>query len=424
MLQEDNFVKYVYKSLYDTLGSHKNDISGLWDFYKNMSVGDIVFVKSGIKKIVGYGEIVGEYYYDANFEYCHKHNVNWKSFVEYDLPMNLNQKTLTGLKDDDEIKLYLMDLYENIDDKKVVDNEDNNLIKEYLGNNTIFYGVPGCGKSYQIKKLLKSVPDENVVRILFHPEYTYSDFVGQIIPVTEDGKITYNFVPGPFTEILKQANIKKNEDFYLIIEEINRGNAPAIFGDLFQLLDRKDGESEYKINNKDIAKIVYLDENKKVYIPKNLTIFATMNTCDQNVFTIDTAFKRRWRMKRIKNDFDCAEDILGKKISFENGVSFTWKEFATRVNDVIMRIDSIMSVEDKQMGVFFVKDKDFEDVRIFAEKVLMYLWDDVVRFDKSQLFNSKYKTLDSVIDEFVSGYNVFNLNHEELVLLYAINLGS
>ena len=142
-------------------------------------------------------------------------------------------------------------------------------------------------------------------RVVFHPDYTYSDFVGQILPRVEkdkDGndKLKYVFTPGPFTKLLKNAQNDPGNYYYLVIEELNRGNAPAIFGEVFQLLDRKDeedfsieevGESEYGISNYEVAKEVYGDEKHQVRIPSNMFILATMNTADQNVFTLDTAFQ-------------------------------------------------------------------------------------------------------------------------------------
>ena len=150
----------------------------------------------------------------------------------------------------------------------------------------------------------------HVERLVFHPDYTYSDFIGQILPVVaEDGQVSYQFTAGPFTNILKDAYLNPTEEYILVIEEINRGNAPAIFGEVFQLLDRKViasekyddgmpiGTSEYGITNANIAKIVYGDSKHKVKIPSNLSIIGTMNTSDQNVFTLDTAFQRRWEMR-------------------------------------------------------------------------------------------------------------------------------
>ena len=322
----------------------------------------------------------------------------------------------------------------------------NEAIQGYLQQNVIFYGVPGCGKSYFIKNLLKVKDDDGKTidmplsyykRILFHPEYTYSDFVGQLRPVTKNGNITYPFVPGPFTEILRDAYADQEHTYFLIIEEINRGNAPAIFGDLFQLLDRKDGVSEYSIYNKDI--LDYFKESKKeresekdesgamaqvvetitrdgIRLPSNLTIFATMNTCDQNVFTLDTAFKRRWRMSRIENKFDAEQD---KWIIQCGDKKFSWKKFAEAVNDAILNYcNDGTAAEDKRLGAYFVKKEDTEDAKRFAEKVMMYLWDDVAKYDRSQLFDNKYRTLDEVIEGFAAGRNVFSPNCEKLKALY------
>ena len=312
----------------------------------------------------------------------------------------------------------------HFENKNLEDSEKiNTKLMKYQGKNTIFYGVPGCGKSRMLDKVvLDGVGAGFKKRVLFHPEYTYSDFVGQTMPVVRDGKITYEFVPGPFTEILKQAIKDKSlqENYYLIIEEINRGNAPAIFGDLFQLLDRKNGRSEYEITNKAIADWVYKDTENfgkdSVYIPSNLTLFATMNTCDQNVFTMDTAFKRRWKMVRVKNGFDdneCAS-FLNWKI---DGLPFTWKEFATVVNDLILKCNDGVNAEDKQLGAYFVKEDEITDINAFAEKVLMYLWEDVVRYDKTQMFDSRFNTLDKVISGFCIGENVFV--GDEMAKLYS-----
>ena len=199
--------------------------------------------------------------------------------------------------------------------------ENKESVKRKTGaENILFYGVPGAGKSHEIKT--KYCDDEKYMeRVVFHPDYTYSDFVGQILPRVEkdkDGndKLKYVFTPGPFTKLLKNAQNDPGNYYYLVIEELNRGNAPAIFGEVFQLLDRKDeedfsieevGESEYGISNYEVAKEVYGDEKHQVRIPSNMFILATMNTADQNVFTLDTAFQRRWNMRQIENNFDKSE---------------------------------------------------------------------------------------------------------------------
>ena len=248
--------------------------------------------------------------------------------------------------------------------------------------------------------------------------------MGQIRPVTEGGNITYTFVPGPFTEILKDAYLDQEHEYFLIIEEINRGNAPAIFGDLFQLLDRNGkGKSEYSICNEDILDYVNreLTKNAKsmaqgIEIPANLTIFATMNTCDQNVFTLDTAFKRRWRMSRIENMFGAEQNNW---IIQCGNINYSWKAFAEAVNDAILNnCNDGTAAEDKRLGAYFVKEEDTKDAKRFAEKVLMYLWDDVAKYDRSQLFDNKYRTLDEAIAGFANGENIFSPNCEKLKALY------
>lgn len=284
---------------------------------------------------------------------------------------------------------------------------DNNSSSECKGCNIILYGVPGCGKSHKIKKDYCH-DEERIERVVFHPDYTYSDFVGQILPViNSEGRISYDFHSGPFTSILKKAFENPDKMFYLIIEEINRGNAPAIFGDVFQLLDRDDdGNSTYTVSNSEISKKVFGNDNKKIYIPNNLTVLATMNTADQNVFTLDTAFKRRWQMKHIANNInECI--FADKKIC---GQEVTWREFVTKINDVIVeKANDAIGIEDKRLGAFFVNEKEIEDSELFADKILMYLWNDVFKYNREEVFDSSYDTLDMLIDGFMCKYfDVFN----------------
>lgn len=271
--------------------------------------------------------------------------------------------------------------------------------------NILLYGVPGSGKSFYIEDTL--IPTDGIrQRVVFHPDYTYSDFVGQILPrvikKTEDGKeverLVYQFTPGPFTKILEAAvNDKEGKKYYLVIEEINRGNAPAIFGEVFQLLDRiESGESKYGITNYDIAGYVYGDENHEIKLPGNLWIVATMNTSDQNVFTLDTAFQRRWIMKHIENSFN-GEHHFNHKIE---GSAITWKAFAEVVNDTVLEVnEGISSSEDKRLGAFFATERELRADR-FPEKVLKYLWDDAFRMGRDYVFSGDMKSLDMVISSF------------------------
>lgn len=311
------------------------------------------------------------------------------------------------------------------------------------GENVLLYGVPGAGKSWTIEH--EYCNDDNLIeRLVFHPDYMYSDFVGQILPIVKDDKVRYEFVPGPFVKILKKAYYNPTKTYYLIIEEINRGNAPAIFGEIFQLLDRKTkdsdgygrGTSEYGITNANIAHEVYGDENIKVRIPGNLSIIGTMNTSDQNVFTLDTAFQRRWIMRMIPNSFKEHEfannQILDTKV--------TWQHFCEAVNDEILRRNNITSSEDKRLGAYFVTAEDLvlEDIptdltgierkRIehrnarFSEKVIKYLWDDAFKFSHADTFDTRrFNSLELVIDGFMKAkgndrFKVFNENLRKMII--------
>lgn len=338
------------------------------------------------------------------------------------------------------------------------------------GTNVLLYGVPGSGKSWTIEhEYCKK--DTKVDRLVFHPDYTYSDFIGQILPaVAEDGQVSYKFTPGPFTEILRDAYHDPTTEYILVIEEINRGNAPAIFGEVFQLLDRKIellekdddgfpiGTSEYGITNANVAKIVYGDPTHKVRIPSNLSIIGTMNTSDQNVFTLDTAFQRRWEMRLIENNFENVDQKFANAEIWDTGI--TWEIFCKEINDVIVSNNVRMSSsEDKRLGAYFVRLRDivkdanavkftkseYDDLRRkesadviseddkkrltdiretmkknrrFPEKVIKYLWDDAFKFNREVIFDTnEYRSLESVIRAFMyaEGIQRFRMFKQNIV---------
>lgn len=283
--------------------------------------------------------------------------------------------------------------------------------------NLLLYGVAGVGKSYMIDKITGK-NEQYIERIVFHPDYLNTDFVGQIMPtINTNGTIDYQFKAGSFTKVLNKAIKDPNNHYYLVIEEINRGNAPAIFGEIFQLLDRNaNGESSYRISHEMIAKVVFDDENTSIYIPSNLTILATMNTADQNVFTLDTAFQRRWTMRMVENDIESC-DYKDENIC-DTGIS--WQTFNTVMNNHILEVNKdTLSSEDKRLGAFFVRKDELSSLQnlgnnnAFAEKVIKYLWDDVFKFNKSALFKNDLNSLDKVLSHFKNSqgferFDVFN----------------
>lgn len=283
----------------------------------------------------------------------------------------------------------------------------------FFAENVLFYGVPGCGKSYSVEQRYESQVTNNQckVRVVFHPDYTYSDFVGQLMPVLKEvpnaqgekeEKLQYDFVPGPFTRILDVAYANHQEKCLLIIEELNRGNAPAIFGEIFQLLDRNDdGSSKYAIYNSDIANEVHKDKLCPIKLPPNLTIVATMNTSDQNVFTMDTAFQRRWEMKHIPNKFDKDDQTIAHSNKKLPNSEISWGVFAQTVNKKMHTANlGFGGTEDKSLGVYFATDNDLDDAERFAEKVLKYLWDDAFKLGRKELFNDCSQGLSAVIEAY------------------------
>ena len=289
----------------------------------------------------------------------------------------------------------------------------------------IFYGVPGSGKSFSIEEKTKNLNETQKIRTVFHPEYSNADFIGQIMPVLRNEKIAYEFTPGPFSCILKKAYTNPTLNYCLIIEEINRGNAAGIFGEIFQLLDREMnsdsinyGWSKYPVNNKLINAYIREDseldvpddfsEESGIRLPPNLSILATMNTSDQNVFTLDNAFQRRWDMKLIENVFGDTEEEINQRNAFvDSAKQITWEKFQTAINKKIGKMSEdagLSSMEDKRLGCWFVKAvKQGNDYIIskdlFAEKVLKYLWDDAFKFCREKVFNN-YTNLESLTRDF------------------------
>ncbi len=300
------------------------------------------------------------------------------------------------------------------------------------GTNVLLYGVPGAGKSWTIAHEYCN-DERRMERLVFHPDYTYSDFIGQILPSVSEGMVSYSFIPGPFTSLLKKAYLNPDTEYFLLIEEINRGNAPAIFGEVFQLLDRKTeiretgddgypiGTSEYGITNANIAGVVYGNPRHKVRIPSNMSIIGTMNTSDQNVFTLDTAFQRRWDMRMIENSFNGVSPAFADHAILDTQV--TWRVFCTAINNIILEKNvRLTSAEDKRLGTYFVHLRDLvydgnadneqlgelerakarRNNSRFPEKVLKYLWDDAFKFSREDVFDvGQYNSLEAVIRKFV-----------------------
>lgn len=288
--------------------------------------------------------------------------------------------------------------------------------------NRIVFGAPGTGKSFKLKedaeKLLESTSG-TLERVTFHPDYTYAQFVGTYKPVSDEkGDIRYKFVPGPFmrvyVEALRSGRTGHPQPHLLIVEEINRARVAAVFGDVFQLLDRDDdGASEYEIQStEDIRKYLVEelggtpDKYQELKLPNNMFIWATMNSADQGVFPMDTAFKRRWDFQYIGiND---SEDKLrysnGKEYVIpvgngENRNYIKWNVLRKGINEVLAEECKVN--EDKLLGPFFlskdllanaIRDAEKENsfIKAFESKVIMYLYEDVMKMSPDKIFKGHF----------------------------------
>ena len=260
----------------------------------------------------------------------------------------------------------------------------------------IIWGAPGTGKSYALEMKSEVFDGQHKERVTFYPTYTYQQFVGTYKPFVEkdsEGKnqITYSYVPGPFLRLLTKAYQHPDENYLLVIEELNRSNVAAVFGDAFQLLDRKeDGTSEYPIAISEDMKNYFTDQEMAIdelILPSNFHIWATMNSADQGVFPIDTAFKRRWDFEYL--DIDTNESIIADySFSFKDGVYF-WNDIRKAINKKML---SAKVNEDKLLGPFFIKHEtivagnDVLFLETFKSKVLMYLFEDAVRHNRQAIF--------------------------------------
>ena len=267
-------------------------------------------------------------------------------------------------------------------------------------NNVIYYGSPGTGKSHRADI---ETNGKDVQKVTFHPDYDYHSFVGGYKPTMDGDKIAYKFVPQIFTKIYVDAwkNLVLDEEtkpFYLQIEEINRGNCAEIFGDLFQLLDRdKDGFSKYEVTaEEELCKYLLSEKgfggnhpgiaNGKLRFPNNLKIIATMNTSDQSLFPMDSAFKRRWDWIYVPIDTDCKYSDF--TIQLDNGKAFEWLSFLKVINEEIFEITKS---QDKQIGNWFIDAQNSGKViteSTFVNKVIFYLWNDVFKDEENTIFKS------------------------------------
>lgn len=441
--------------------------------------------KSFIKYCTKAGKSISNY---SDFKRINETIAKIKGVEKYDIYSCVHTKELQDMIDllyeNEEFKAYNTkggNQYSNaletylkfLHAKEIFTEETKPKYSPILSLQQIYYGAPGTGKSKAIKDLTFG---ESVIRTTFHPDSDYASFVGTYKPITEEvvlrdcyGKkviddetkevvkeerIAYKFIPQAFLEAYVEAwkMLGSGKKQYLIIEEINRGNCAQIFGDLFQLLDRnKYGFSDYpivadkdmqkylekefagwEITNKDEINQLYGEANmvnlimkgERLVLPSNLYIWATMNTSDQSLFPIDSAFKRRWDWKYvpIREGRNIETNAPLNWYINTGDKQYKWWSFIKKVNDLI---GSLTNSEDKKLGYFFCKAKDGEiDADLFVSKVIFYLWNDVFKdygFDDKDFQDEEGKILS--FDRFYQDVNGKTNVDITTIELFLENLG-
>lgn len=438
------------------------DVGQVWRFLNDMQIGDyVIFAENSVFHI---GRVESDYYYDdtenqeQSADYKSTRKVRWlkKNISRSVLSSNLHKSLMTAMSiftlndyksavADLLCGTYVKDEERTEVEEEIMDLIFNTSIKTKYERNRIVFGAPGTGKSYKLKadcEEMMSSSDGSFERVTFHPEYSYSQFVGTYKPVMgEDGEtIIYNYVPGPFmrmyVEALKSGRTENPQPHLLLIEEINRAKVAAVFGDVFQLLDRDDdGVSEYDIQaSEDIKKYLAKElggspENyNRIRIPNNMFIWATMNSADQGVFPMDTAFKRRWNFEYLGID-ENAEKIagIGKIILEGSDETIEWNRLRKAIN-AKMSSSEFKINEDKLMGPFFLSKKAIASnengiiinkkafIDAFKSKVIMYLYEDAVKQGKHRFFDGcpdtgKYSAVCDAFDKI--GTKIFGATFRE-----------
>ena len=304
-----------------------------------------------------------------------------------------------------------------------------NVVPANLPRNRILYGAPGTGKSHRLDGEVGAYFGDDSLheRVTFHPDYTYGQLVGAYRPVpiyressgslvaadkvTDAGKheplIDYTFVPGPFLRLLVRAMKNPDHRFVLVIEELNRANAPAVFGEVFQLLDRdSQGLGKFPVMMPTEARDYLRSHGLPVSIrlPANLYLWATMNSADQGVMPLDAAFKRRWTFEYVPlNESEAVTAGWLIHLNFLGG-SVPWNAFRAAINDHLRKRDV---PEDRLLGPFFMRQEELESGQAFKNKLLLYLRDDVVRHNPEALFKGASLSYGALADAYERGEIIF-----------------
>lgn len=431
------------------------DVGMIRRFLKDVQVGDYIIYAEASEFHIG--RIESEYYYDDTYyqeqdsDYKNNRKVKWlKTNIDRKIistAMHNSLATAMSIFGINDYRAAVVDLlngtYKKDDEAIGGVNESLDLVFHTsvdvpYERNRIVFGAPGTGKSFCLKTDSNKIVADyygKFERVTFHPDYTYSQFVGTYKPVMDENgeKIKYEYVPGPFmrvlTDALRGAIEKDGKPYLLLIEEINRAKVAAVFGEVFQLLDRdEEGISEYDIQpSEDMKRYLVAEiggnvsDYERIKIPNNMYIWATMNSADQGVFPMDTAFKRRWNFEYIGIDAGQEKMSDGKAVLGKDAHSLevSWNKLRKTINDLLATDYKVN--EDKLMGPFFLAKRVTESdengnminseefIKVFKSKVIMYLYEDAAKQHKHKLFSGCDSTkYSSVCDAFESiGVEIF-----------------
>ena len=347
-------MKSKMKETFDASLSYKNAAHATWQFVNDMKIGDIVFVKKGMHQLVGRGVVSSDYEYDAdcNDKYGNIRKVNWTHKGEWPHPGQAVMKTLTDITSYTDYVEKLNALFEDESAEDVeevsknypVYTEDDFLDEVFMAEeeysklvgilkakkNVILQGAPGVGKTFAAKRLAYSVMGvkdiDRVMMVQFHQSYSYEDFIMGFRPSTTG----FELKKGAFYNFCKKAEIDSDNDYFFIIDEINRGNLSKIFGELFMLIE----------NDKRGIELQLLYSDEKFAVPANVYIIGMMNTADRSLAMLDYALRRRFAFFEIKPGFE-TDGFREYKMSLDNDKFNKLINCVEKLNSVIASDESL-----------------------------------------------------------------------------------
>ena len=402
-------IKLNIQETYNDQLSHKNDVLALWQFANEIQIGDIVYAKKGMGEIIGKGIVEGEYLFDSSRNYYrHIRKIKWIDKGNWPYDSKLPMKTLTNITnytnmvntiksyfESEEIIIEEDETYPSYTEEDFLNDvyisqDKYDTLKDLLNikKNLIIQGPPGVGKTFMAKRLAYSIMGEKnqdrCLMVQFHQSYSYEDFIQGFRPSKEG----FNLKNGSFYEFCKRAQEDDENDYFFIIDEINRGNLSKIFGELFMLIENDKRGTKNKI------RLVYSDE--LFYIPKNVYIIGLMNTADRSLAMIDYALRRRFAFFTLKPGFESA--------GFEKYQKRLNSDKFDKIIDLVIELNNEIA-SDETLGEgftighsYFCSLKDESQLKNIIDYEILPLLEEYW-FDESEKVKNWSDNLRSVLNE-------------------------